>query len=105
MMNHVYMFVGALALLGTLAGGANAEEPFAAGSFKQACTLAGKTKRIVLIDFYTTWCGPCKMLDQKTWKDNEVRGWLVKTAVSRKIDAEKERALAARYKIHAYPTI
>lgn len=25
------------------------------------------------VDFYTTWCGPCKKLDETTWKDKSVR--------------------------------
>jgi thiol-disulfide isomerase/thioredoxin len=84
---------------------ARAEEPFGAGSFRSACALAGKTRRIVLVDFYTTWCGPCKRLDETTWKDKTVRAWLTQSAVSRKIDAEKQTVLAAKYKIGAYPTI
>lgn len=84
---------------------ARAEEPFATGDFLSACALAVKTKRIVLLDFYTTWCGPCKKLDAITWKDKAVREWMIQTAISRKIDAEKETALAAKYKIRAYPTI
>ncbi len=87
------------------AGGVRAQEPFKPGGFKAACMMAGQSRRIVLVDFYTTWCGPCKMLDETTWKNKEVRAWLDKTAVCRKIDAEKDTALAARYKIRAYPTI
>ena len=83
----------------------SAETPFAPGDFKSACTLAGKTKRIVLVDFYTTWCGPCKQLDETTWKNKLVRTWLSKNAISRKIDAEKQTSLASKYKIRAYPTI
>ena len=97
--------VGLLALCALPSGNACAEEPFGAGNFKTACATASQTKRIVLVDFYTTWCGPCKMLDEKTWKDAKVRQWLTQTAVCRKIDAEKQTALASRYKINAYPTI
>ena len=82
-----------------------AEQPFASGSFASACALAKKTKRVVLVDFYTTWCGPCKMLDATTWKDKAVRAWLTRHAISRKIDAEKQTKLAEKYKIDAYPTI
>lgn len=101
-----FRLVGTMTLgLLSFASAVRAEEPFATGGFKEACATARKTNRIVLIDFYTTWCGPCILLDQKTWSDKGVRSWLVKTAVCRKIDAEKETALAERYKINAYPTI
>jgi thiol-disulfide isomerase/thioredoxin len=62
-------------------------------------------KQLVLVDFYTTWCGPCKKLDETTWKDPGVIDWLGKNAICLKVDAEKEAALAATYRINAYPTV
>jgi thiol-disulfide isomerase/thioredoxin len=82
------------------------EGPFRDLSFDQARRAAadGK-KRFVLVDFYTTWCGPCKKLDETTWKDQGVKDWLAKEAVCLKIDAEKETALADKYRINVYPTV
>ena len=57
------------------------------------------------MDFYTTWCGPCKKLDETTWKDQGVRNWLAKEAICLKVDAEKDVALAEKYRINAYPTV
>jgi thiol-disulfide isomerase/thioredoxin len=70
---------------------------------RQAATDGGK--KFVVVDFYTVWCGPCKKLDETTWKDQGVRDWLSKDAVCVKIDAEKEETLAAKYRINAYPTV
>jgi Thioredoxin len=58
-----------------------------------------------MVDFYTTWCGPCKRLDETTWKDQGVKDWLAKEAICLKIDAEKETVLAEKYRINAYPTV
>ncbi len=74
-------------------------------SFDQAIAKAGQEKKLVMVDFYTTWCGPCKMLDKQTWTDEAVIKWLKKQTVAIKIDAEKQRDLAARYKIRAYPSM
>jgi thiol-disulfide isomerase/thioredoxin len=84
---------------------AAADPPFTSGNFKTVCAAARTTHRIVLIDFYTTWCGPCKMLDRNTWSNARVRAWLGKNTVCLKLDAEKQTALASRYKIEAYPTV
>lgn len=88
-----------------LAGQAFAQAPFAVGSFEQACESAAKANKLVLVDFYTTWCAPCKALDRTTWTDAKVRAWLAEKTVSIKIDAEKEVDLAARYAVTGYPTI
>lgn len=82
-----------------------AEAPFHDMTFDAACEAAKKDGKLVMVDFFTTWCGPCKQLDRTTWKDEKVRTWLAGKTVALKIDAEKERALAKKYKVSAYPTI
>jgi thioredoxin-related protein len=84
---------------------AHEEEPFHDLSFDAACKLAGEQNKVVMIDFYTTWCGPCKMLDKNTWSDRTVQKWLGEKTVSLKLDAEKEVSLAKKYRVSAYPTI
>jgi serine/threonine protein kinase/thioredoxin-like negative regulator of GroEL len=81
------------------------DAPFSSIRFEEACKLATQSQRIVLLDFYTTWCAPCKKLDAITWQDSGVRAWLTKATVALKIDAEKETKLVQRYKIRAYPTV
>jgi thiol-disulfide isomerase/thioredoxin len=82
------------------------EGPFRDVSLDRARQAATDgAKRFVLVDFYTVWCGPCKKLDETTWKDQEVRDWLSKEAVCIKIDAEKVEALAEKYRINVYPTV
>jgi thioredoxin-like negative regulator of GroEL len=74
-------------------------------SFEAALKQAATEQKFVFVDFYTTWCGPCKMLDQTTWKDASVTALISAKAIPLKIDAEKELELAKRYKISAYPTL
>jgi thioredoxin-related protein len=74
-------------------------------SFDAALKEAAARKKIVMIDFYTETCGPCKRMDLTTWLDPAVASTLDRHAISLRIDAEKETKLAARYHINLYPTM
>src|SRR4030095_3229728 len=91
----------AFAALGPLLG----DGPFQDLSFDAALKKAAAEKKLVMIDFFTTWCAPCKQLDATTWKDDGVTRWLAEHAVALKIDAEKEEKLADRFDIEPYPTL
>lgn len=91
-----------VALLGATS---RAEGPFLGLSFEEAKARADKERKPIFIDFFTTWCGPCKMLERQTWKDPKAIEWLERRTIPLKIDAEKEERLAGRYRVEAYPTL
>lgn len=60
-----------------------------------------KSEKTVLIDFYATWCGPCKMLSpivEEIAEENED----IKVV---KIDIDKEQDIAVEYEIMSIPTL
>ena len=79
--------------------------PFRALTFDEARAAAEKEGKVVFLDFFTTWCPPCKKLDEVTWKDEGVVRWLGEKTVALKLDAEEEEALAERFELEAYPTL
>lgn len=79
--------------------------PFRDLGFDAARAAAKAQEKVVFVDFFTTWCGPCKKLDATTWKDERVVAWLGDRTVALRLDAEKERELAKRYRVAAYPTL
>jgi uncharacterized protein YyaL (SSP411 family) len=41
-------------------------------TFSEAFRLAAINKKPILVDVYTKWCGWCKVMDQKTYSDQDV---------------------------------
>ena len=75
-------------------------------TYKEALAAAKAEKKLVFIDFYTSWCGPCKMMMKNIFPLKEVGNYLNSKFVCVKIDAEKGEGpeLAKRYQVKAYPT-
>jgi len=56
----------------------------------------------VLVDFWATWCGPCKMIAPIIDEIAEEKGANLKVA---KVDVDQNQAVSARYGIRAIPTL
>lgn len=71
--------------------------------FDAALQQAQATNQLVVIDFFATWCGPCKMMERNTFTDERVRQRMA-GFIPLKIDVDRQPQLAARYGIEAMPT-
>lgn len=80
---------------------------FFEGKLDQALAQAGKENKLVFLDIYAVWCGPCKRLKATTFKDPAVGEYINKSFVSIAIDGEKGEgpALAQKLQLTAYPTL
>ena len=58
--------------------------------------------RPVLVDFFATWCGPCKMMHPIL---EDVKTKVGDSATLIKIDVEQAEELAMQYRIQAVPTL
>ena len=78
---------------------------FEKGTWKETLAKSKAQNKPIFVDFFTTWCGPCKMLDQKVYSKPEVIQKMNANFINFKIDAEKGEGpqLASRFQVSAYP--
>jgi thiol-disulfide isomerase/thioredoxin len=73
--------------------------------FDAAVKQAKAAGKKVFIDFETSWCGPCKTMDEWIWNDAEVAAALASGYIGVKLDGDIEKAHVKRFGVAGYPTI
>lgn len=68
---------------------------------------AKKENKIIFLDAYATWCGPCKEMDAKIYANSTVAEFYNTNFINVKYDMEKGEGpmLAERYFVNAYPNL
>ncbi len=68
---------------------------------------AKKQNKLIFLDAYTTWCGPCKMLKNKTFTDEKAGKFFNANYINAAFDMEKGDGLklAEKYNVTSYPTL
>ncbi|MDQ0593190.1 thioredoxin-related protein [Chryseobacterium ginsenosidimutans] len=74
--------------------------------FKDLVAKAKKENKIVFIDAYASWCGPCKMMERNIFTQKSVGDYYNANFVNARFDMEKGegRDIAAKYGVRSYPT-
>ncbi|MBT8189969.1 MAG: thioredoxin family protein [Bacteroidia bacterium] len=103
-MKGVYVLI--LLFLISVTGGAQGIE-FFEGSWKEAVEQAKSQEKIVFIDAYATWCGPCKRMAKNVFTKSDVGDFFNKNFINLKLDMEKTDGLSfgQKYPVSAYPTL
>jgi len=83
-----------------------APTPFVWGhDLDAAIAQANSASKKVIVDFETTWCGPCKTMDDWIWTDAAVATLLHQNYIGVKLDGDIEKALVKRFDVKGYPTM
>ena len=81
---------------------------FFKGTFDEALAKAKQENKLVFVDFYATWCGPCKQMVEKVFTDEEVGKYMNEKFVCMQIDVEKEgwqKETAGNFNVTVLPTL
>lgn len=91
----------------SIAKSQNREIKFQEGNWDKILSIAKQENKMVFVDCYTSWCGPCKMLAKNVFTNDSVADFYNKNFVCVKFDMEKGEGtvLRKRYQVEAYPSL
>lgn len=102
-MRNIIIFFSLILCLQAGAQGIN----FHHGSLDEAKQMSRETGKLIFIDCYTSWCGPCKRMSSQVFTREDVGEAFNQNFINCKIDMEKGEGpkVAGEYGIRAYPTL
>ena len=76
------------------------------GTFDEALAKAKQQDKLLFVDVYTDWCGPCKVMSKDVFPKDEVGAFYNAEFINYKLDAEKGEGpdVTERYPVAGYPT-
>lgn len=80
---------------------------FYSGEWKEALVEAEKDDKLIFVDAYAEWCGPCKRMAKTAFVDAKVGDFYNANFINLKIDMEKGQGLtfSQKYPVSAFPTL
>ncbi len=77
------------------------------GTWKQALAKAKAENKMIFLDAYTTWCGPCKWMQTKSFPNKQLGEFYNSNFINVKMDMESGEGprLLDRYPVEGYPTL
>ncbi|SDE03518.1 thioredoxin family protein [Riemerella columbipharyngis] len=95
-----------LLFLAVMAFGQKEAVNFETTTFKEILAKAKSENKLIFLDAYTSWCGPCKMMAKKVFTQKEVGDYYNTHFINARFDMEKGEGkdIAKKYEVYSYPT-
>jgi len=76
------------------------------GTFEEALEIAQKEDKIIFVDAYTSWCGPCKRMKKYIFPNKKAGDFYNKYFINMAIDMETQagKIFNMTYPVRGYPT-
>jgi thiol:disulfide interchange protein len=76
-------------------------------NWEEALKIAKKENKLIFLDVYATWCGPCKQLKKNTFSDPHVGAFYNQNFINVAFNGENEEGLSLMKKYHltGYPSL
>ena len=77
------------------------------GTWEEALEQAAKEQKLIFVDAYAKWCGPCKRMAKNVFTQQVVGDYYNDNFINMKIDMEEGMGLSFRqkYRVSAFPTL
>ncbi len=78
------------------------------GTWEEAKAKAKAENKLIFVDAYAEWCGPCKILAKKYFTKESVGEFYNSNFINYKMDMEKNpqgERLSRKWSVRAYPTL
>ena len=107
MKKQLKSIVFALLVYSAVATAQNRNIKFEHGTWQEVKDKAAKENKLVFIDCYTSWCGPCKWIAKTIFTNDTVADYFNEHFICAKFDMEvgEGKELAKKYAVQAYPSL
>jgi len=80
---------------------------FQKGTWEESLQIAKNENKLIFLDIYATWCGPCKKLKANTFSDTEVGSFYNKNFINVAFNGEQGDGaiLMRKYRLSSFPSL
>jgi thioredoxin 1 len=80
---------------------------FHKGTWAEALALAKKNNKLIFLDIYASWCGPCKKLKKRTFSSDKVGTYFNEHFINVSLDGEEGEGVtvSSKYNVSSYPSL